>query len=817
MGNSRAAFRLFSVISLISTFLFWGGASLAHEKALVLEAGGKQFEAINFLQYVEDVDDNLTIQQLINDRIEQSNQSSEPTQSSANQTSLEWTGLTDKERGFGYVDAPYWFHLAVVNRDDNHRNWMAEIAYPMLDKLDFYIVRNGQVLHHYAVGDTRPFKDRPIENRNYVFPLELPANEHFEIYLRAQTNGTLSVPLIIWESSQFSLHEQNVLVGMGIFFGALMVMFLYNIFISLSVRELSYYFYLGYIASFMMLIASAHGYSYQFLWPEDPQWNNLSVLIFFALTLIFAVQFVNRFLNLEQRSPLVNRFNQFACLVAFGIALASYQISYQFGVRTIVILGMFLMTVTLIFGLRLSLQGVRSAVYFTTAWITFLMSGMLYLTAALGLIPESPWFNFAPQFGAVIEVILLSIAFADKINQEKRAKFIAQKALLDVEKETYKVLAENKAKSEFLAKMSHEIRTPMNGVLGLSELMQETKLTETQSHYMTSIFNSSKALLKIINDILDFSKAESGGMELERIAYNPRDLVAECLSIFVVNNKSEDLVISSTIEEACPQWIYGDPTRVRQIILNLMSNGVKFTDNGSVKLEVTCVEGGRSGKHLRFCVRDTGIGISEAQQAKLFTPFQQADSSTTRKYGGTGLGLAICKDLVGLMHGQIGIESQPGEGSLFWFELPLEVADEPQVDQVSASPVELGLDGKVLLADDNPVNRMVLEGMLKTLQIPYDSVVNGKEVLEAMNRVEQDYKLLLLDCEMPELDGFEAAQRIREKEEQENRPHIPIIALTAHQLGEFESDAKAAGMDDFLTKPISKDSLQGKLNQYLSA
>lgn len=604
---------------------------------------------------------------------------------------------------------------------------------------------------------------------------------------------------------------------MGIFFGSLMVMFLYNIFIALSVREISYYLYLGYIASFIMLIASSFGFNYQFLWPGEPEWNNLSVLFFFSLTLIFAVQFANQFLSLAQQSPTLFRSGQFACVVAACIALFAYQIPYQFGVRILVMLCMFMIVVSLFFGFKLSLQGLRSAIYFTTAWATFLLSGLVYLAAAVGLIPESAWFVHAPQFGAVIEVVLLSLAFADKINQEKKAKFIAQKALLDVEKETYKVLAENKAKSEFLAKMSHEIRTPMNGVLGLSELMQETKLTDTQSHYMTSIYNSSKALLKIINDILDFSKAESGGMELERIAYNPRDLVSECLSIFVVNNKNEKLMISSTIAEECPEWIYGDPTRVRQIVLNLMSNGVKFTEEGRVTLDISCLEGDKRGKHLRFCVSDTGIGISEAQQAKLFTPFQQADSSTTRKYGGTGLGLAICKDLVGLMHGQIGIESQSGQGSVFWFELPLEIAQEPEVEAADNNPVELGEFGRVLLADDNPVNRLVLEGMLKTLQIPYDSVVNGREVLEAIDRVEQDYKLLLLDCEMPEVDGFEAAQKIRQKEELENRPHVPIIALTAHQLGEFESDAKAAGMDDFLTKPISKDSLQGKLSQYLAS
>ena len=725
-----------------------------------------------------------------------------------------WTPYPADSDSLGYHLKTHWFRLEVNYQGAADAIWWAQVDYSLLDNISYYLVSDNKVIVEGHAGDRRRFHDRPVNHRNFVFPLSVSKPGSYQIYFRVQSEGTIQLPLTIWSDKAFKDVEQVRLVVLGIFFGALAIMFLYNIFIAISVREVSYYFYIGYILSFIFLHASVYGVGFQYLWPENPEWNNKSLLFFLGVTLFFGLQFVRRFLDLKCKSPLTYKLTNSLIAASVLCTAALFFLPYFILVRLMVLLCMVSIVFGLYSGVKMSINRYRPAFFFTVAWAAFLVGALLYLSASLGLIGNRVLVEFAPQIGAVIEVLLLSLAFADKINQEKKAKFVAQNALLEVEKETYQAVAENKAKSEFLAKMSHEIRTPMNGVLGLTELMKETQLTSTQSHYVTSIHNSSTALLKIINDILDFSKAEAGGLELEKIAFNIKDLVNECLSIFIVNNKKDNLKIVAHIGRETPAWVYGDPTRLRQILLNLLSNAVKFTEEGSVSLEVTVVNKTNSHDKLVFAIKDTGIGLSESQQAKLFTPFQQADTSTTRKYGGTGLGLAICKDLVNLMLGDIGLESKAGEGSTFWFSIPLEIAKEPEDSKTNARKGEQ-FQGRVLVADDNPVNRMVIEGMLKGFSVEFDSYENGKDLLEAMESTDKEYQMLFLDCEMPELDGFQAAKRIREKEDQRHTEHLPIVALTAHIIGDFEKDAKAAGMDDYLAKPISKESLRAKLKKFL--
>jgi signal transduction histidine kinase/CheY-like chemotaxis protein len=647
-----------------------------------------------------------------------------------------------------------------------------------------------------------PFDDRLVKHRVPVFELPLAPGETRTFYLYFAGGGPVHFPLEILSARQFT--EEDHLEGLlqGVYFGLMFVMIFYNLFLYLSIKDPSYLYYLFYVASFGVLQASMNGIAYEYLWPTPSWWANHCVPLFIATTIGFGSLFIMSFLDLRRNTPFFNRvFRGLIGGAALVLALTVVASPYVSMVSA-TLLGMAFAALVMAAAVACLVRKYRPALFLLVAWTALLLGIVLFALNNLGVLPGTFLTTYSVQIGSALDVVLLSLALADRIN-------LLQRERLRVEGEKVQAEQAKKVKEEFLAAVSHEIRTPMNAITGFARMLETANLLPQHHEYARHIRVSADNLLAIVNDVLDLSKLDAGKLHFERTEIDLNDLVKLLFQTISFGVNEKKLLATYQIDPRIPAGLLGDPVRLNQILLNLLGNAVKFTHQGEISLSVGLLKEDDQELALQFRVSDTGIGIPADKLSTIFESYSQASKQTTRLYGGTGLGLTISRQLVELQGGTIDVESRVGAGTVFTVTLPFSRNASPAPTGSKKSPLVAvsAVDiQSVLLVDDNTLNLIVAQHTLQHWRpgLTVHAVSSGAECLESLR--EGAYDLVLLDLQMPDLDGFGTTQCIRTQLPAPLNA-VPIVALSASDTAQDRLRARQAGMNDYLVKPFQASDL----------
>lgn len=720
----------------------------------------------------------------------------------------------------GFQENSFWFFSRITNTDDTAQRYLIA-GRPHSDYVDLYVFNSDrelrEVIHH---GDRIAWSDRPYSDNELIFPLTVPAGDTSYLVFKMTTTGSLELPLSLLDQQQLSKHKFSLQIFTGLFFGAILAMSLFNLLLFIAIRDSSYLLYVAYLMSLSVFLLARSSLAFQLFWPDQP-WLNDIVRAFSALIGEgFAILFASAFLRLSSARPNYSLLMRFAGCAFIVAAVASLFFSPAHTLRvatSAVALVIPLLLVAASLRLR---DGFKPARYFLLSFLPIALLVPLFVLKTFAIIQSNWLIDHAFEIGSSVEAWLLSFALAYRLTMLKSENDrIQREATIDLEhrvqERTEELNQALNARSEFLAVMSHEIRTPLNGILGTVDMLKDSRLDDEQRRQMHVIEQSGNTLVELINDILDYARIEAGKLPIDEEQFNLPGLIRESVALFEHRARINGNQLRIDLDENIGLLCRGDPIRLRQIIVNLTSNAVKFTERGEVI--VSAKRDPNNATYALFEIRDSGIGIERRQLSHLFELFQQADSSTRRRYGGAGLGLAICRQLVELMGGEIGVESEPSKGSHFWFRLPLPEVSHDQRRARQNEEIEWGDAPKIrlLIVDDNHVNLLVAQGLAKKLGHDVEVAETGPEAIAVLLNDSRPFDLVLMDCEMPEMDGFETSREIIRLQNEGKIDAIPIVALTAHAVPDKIRLCHEAGMVSHIAKPINSKKLDREIRSVL--
>lgn len=784
-------------------------AGAAEPNALVLQQGFRHANLGPYLQYVAVKPGIDTIDAML-----------------SHENGIHWQFTDATEVNLEFGTGAYWLRLRVDNPAATDLRLLSEVSFLRFDDLSMYAATGDKITTIYEhVGRATTYANRVVDHRHHLGYVTFPAQQSVFLYWRATGGATMRFPASLWQPDTFYSQDQFYVTAFAMSYGALLVMAIYNLFIFVSTRERSYLFYVVFMLAQTYLIMIDVGHISQWIFPTSHWPRSLSHALAFIIATCSFAQFTVDYLLLKTAAPKLRRYLQWGSYAASALLLSAVLADKPAlaGVAMVIAISMYISCVPIAWHIRRC--GVVNAGFYLIASLMMAGGLLVSIITTLSIIPALTFSIGYQALGTTAMGVLFSLALADRIKESQRRELAAVSAMhkaniakLAADAQTHKAEIEIQAKNQFVATLSHEIRTPLNGVMGMADLLRATDLNAQQRDYVDTIHSSGGLLLNVINDVLDYAKIEASGMTLDAQTFEPNMLLGELQRIFSYLAQAKNLAFRAWCSGDCTLAVVGDNLRLRQVLANLLSNALKFTDRGEIELHMHMHREAAGTVAMRFEIRDSGIGMSEPQQRHLFEPFSQVDNSSSRRFGGTGLGLSICRRLLHLMGGDISVESMPGVGSLFIVKLTLPIAElsaPPQSALPAATNPATAIhftNLRVLIAEDNNVNVMVIRGMLATFGIEPRIARDGAEAIAAAR--EHAYDLILMDCMMPTVDGYDASRRIRELEQHLARSRSIIIALSAHALPEFRDHALQCGMDDYLTKPIVRQVLETMLRKY---
>lgn len=938
--QQREASRAWFVLILVALALLLPATVSAqegcHNGKIIIKQGTSSVRDLgNCIWYLEDPDHSLTIGDVM---------------AGSDNAGESFTRHTGGVLNFGYTESAYWTRFDLqVSHQNERQGYILELALPLVDEVTLYLVRNGKLVDQRRAGYEGDWADRDLAVPNPTFRLESPVGETTRVYMRITNTNTFRLPISLWHPDAYIQKVSVDETVRGILLGSVLAILAYNLFVAVSVRERSNVYYVLYLVSAVIFIATEQVHVVQ-LFDERPAILNKENLHFtIIMTWFWGLLMARSLLETKQRSADLDKVIMlclYSIVVTFVLSFfLPYHTAMEWVVLATILLGVIMIVVSY---LSWRYYNPAARAYFF-AWTLALLGFGIYALTVMGYLPLNMFTSYAPQIGLTLQIVLFSFALADRIKQVQaealswsqralanlrryqslfdnaiegvfqmslqrrfvtanpamarligysssrelltnnpdvldtcftdervrrwvigqlettgtvkgiEARYISrqgderwatislhtvydtsgepahlegtcidaterhQRQRIEREREQERLekdLARNsaQAKSQFLANMSHEIRTPLAAIIGYGETLLDPDLTEREKHSSAeTVVRSGRHLLDLVNDILDHSKIDANKLDVDIVSVNLPELLDEIRAFFAPRTREKGLAFNIVCEFPLPEVISTDPTRLRQIIINLCGNALKFTEKGSISLNVRF---DRANNQLVVRVVDTGIGMKPEQLTRLFDPFAQASPAIARQYGGTGLGLNISRRLAELLGGQISVTSTYGEGSEFEVSIdsgPVEsvhfLRDASELSQRRRQiPTVMAprLSGRILCAEDNDVNWRLVSMMAGRTGAELVHVTNGAEALEVA--LKESFDLILMDIQMPVMNGRDATAALREA-----GVNTPVIALTANVMAEDIADYRAAGCNDHLAKPIDKQRFFEVLARYLKA
>lgn len=639
---------------------------------------------------------------------------------------------------------------------------------------------------------------KSLEKPFFVLPESMITGTAF--YLKINSLTPQGMPLTIIKQEQNTDNANRKIAFVNFIYGALLALAIFHFCLYLSLKDTSALFFVCYLVCNCLFTYSLNNLTFFGLLEKDQMVLYQQITVFLgSLSLVSYTMFSRAFLGLSQLFPRLDKAVCGFALIIGGVAAVT-AMGVDPMITGLVMELLMLMSSFVYIGIGFAAwhKGFHPAAYYLISTL-FPCMAMIFFLLPIGSVPfDYPWVTAFFDMSFSLEGILLSLALAARIRRLRAEQEFAQGASL--------------AKSQFLASMSHEIRTPMNAIMGMAELLHESPLNREQQKYVQVFQAAGENLLDLIDDILDLSKIESGQIELRHEDINLREIVERACEILALNAHGKKLELLCHIQSDVPEFVNGDPVRLRQVLINLLGNAIKFTHEGEVILNVQVNKSTRTGTELLFCVKDTGIGIPKHQQEQIFDHFTQADHSITRSYGGTGLGLAISRRIAGLMTGRMWVESEPGKGSCFYFTATFKPGIRPAVKK--KAPMNPGI--RTLVIDDNETNRMILREYLLSWGAVVQEAASGPEALDVIKMADAEnnpFHLILLDSRMPEMDGIETAGQM---ERNNGVLKHTVIMLTSDESSIEIQRASDAGIHAYLVKPVKQTELRNAIQEALA-